>query len=340
MPLTRFPYGVSSYGAPIMPGPGVIPTVNTAQGPGVYFVNGDFGNDGYSGASPQQCIKSLDVAYNKCAGGNNEIVYLIGGTAAVSYSSAIASGGAGLVWAKNYTHLIGLTAPSRLGQRARITGGVSTVLLTPLLTVSGNSCLFQNVEIANVGSHATTSAVSVAVTGTRNTFINCQITSGIGALNVGAAMRALIIGGTTGGTGTTTADENFFQHCYIGDDTISKTSTSSEIEILGGSARVIFEDCIISTFGTGGNLYLTIGANGIDRFVMFDHCKFLNAYTFRGGTILTDAFAINAAPGGLVVICGGSIVTGATALSASDTAIFSGDPIPSVSGAKAIAMTW
>jgi hypothetical protein len=97
---------------------------------------------------------------------------------------------------------------------------------------------------------------------------------------------------------------------------------------------------MISTIGTGGNFYLTIGANGIDRFCLFDHCKFLNAYTFRGSTILTDAFAINAAPGGLVILTGGCIVTGATNLSASDTAIFSGDAIPSVSGAKAIAMTW
>jgi hypothetical protein len=343
MGLTHFNNGITSFGGVVLPFPGIVPSTTSGQGitpGGVYFVNGDIGNDGYKGTTPTQPFLTLDRAYTACYGGRNEIIYVLGGSAAVSFSSAYPASGAGLVWAKNYTHVIGLSGPNPIGGRARITNGASTVLMTPMIQVSGIGCLFQNLEFENVGSHATSAAVCIAITGVRNSFVNCQISGGVGALNVGAAMRSLLIGGITGGTGTNTADENYFNHCYIGLDTVPRTSTSSEIEILGGSARTVFENCMISTIGTGGNFYLTIGANGIDRFCLFDHCKFLNAYTFRGSTILTDAFAINAAPGGLVILTGGCIVTGATNLSASDTAIFSGDAIPSVSGAKAIAMTW
>lgn len=348
MPLTHFPDGIFT---PLLVGPNASIVVPTGSFPsnalqpngyaGVQFVNADSGNDSYGGLSPARPLQNLDTAYNRCGGGQNEVIYVLGGTKAVSFTSAIASGGAGLVWSKNHTHLIGLAGGNPIGGRARITSGVSTVLLTPMITVSGNGCRFENLEFENVGSHATTAAVCIAITGARNSFVNCQISGGVGALNVGAAMRSLLIGGTIGGTAVGPADENYFSHCYIGLDTVPRTGTgASEIEILGGSARTVFENCIISTIGNGAGFYLTIGALGIDRFCLFNHCMFMNAYTFRGQTILSDAFSINAGPGGLVVLTGGCIVTGATALSASDTAIFSGDPIPSVSGAKAIAMTW
>ena len=306
---------------------------------GVQFVSGDNGSDAFDGLTVNTPLKNLDTAYNRCSGGYNEVICVLGGTSSVNFSSAIASGGAGLVWSKNYTHCVGLTAPLALGQRARITGGASTNLFTPLIQVSGIGCHFENLEIANVGSDASKAAVALAVTGVRNVFKNCQISGGFTSTTAVAAMRSLILGGITNGTFTTAADENYFQHCYIGLDTISRSSTSAEIEIGGGSARVIFEDCTISTYGAGGNFFLKVGASGIDRFLKFIRCDFINAYTFSGGTILTDAFSMNAAPGGVVLMRSCAVV-GATALGSSDTAIFTADAIASVSGSKAIATTW
>src|SRR5208337_4356637 len=113
MPYTHFPYGVSSFGVPIMPGPGVVPNLKPNENPtkvsagysGVLFVCGDTGSDANTGFSPDVPLKNLDTAYNYTLGGRNEIIYVLGGTAAVSFSTAIASGGAGLAWSKNYTHL-------------------------------------------------------------------------------------------------------------------------------------------------------------------------------------------------------------------------------------------
>ena len=181
MSLTRFPYGVSSFGAPILPWPGLVPSTTSGQGQtpgGCYFVNGDIGNDGYGGTSPQQPFKTLDRAYNACYGGRNEVVYVLGGAASINFSSAIASGGAGLVWAKSYTHLVGLCGPGSSGQRAHISNGASTNLYTPLIQVSGNGCYFSNVEIFNGGADATKAAVALLVTGSYNAFQNCQISGG------------------------------------------------------------------------------------------------------------------------------------------------------------------
>ena len=325
-----------------MPGPGVIPTVGSTQGQGVYFVNGDFGNDGYSGTSPQQCIKSLDVAYNKCAGGNNEIVYLIGGSAAVSYSSAIASGGAGLLWSKNYTHLIGLNAGGMIGERSRITAGAtSATLLTPMIEFRGKGCLVQNVEFANGGSHATSAAVSVLVTGARNAFVNCQISGGLDATTAGnAACRSLVVSDAQGGGA---ADENYFNHCYIGLDTQSRTSTSSEVEFIGagstGIGRLVFENCVFSSYGTGGHFFLLYtGTNAIDRFSLFRGCQFINS-SLSGGTAMTYAFSIASTIGGLILLSN-CLLFGATNTSATKTDTYFDNAYATGTTAKAVIAGW
>lgn len=352
MALTHFPYGVFT---PLLVGPNasvVVPTgsfpsaANQMQGyQGVQFVSADKGNDSYNGLTPSRPLKNLDTAFSRCAGGQNEIIYVLGGTAAVSFSTGNSwsptSGSTGLAWNLNYTHLIGLAAPVWIGERARITGGASTNLFTPLITVSGNGCLFQNVEIANVGSDATAAAVAVAVTGVRNAFINCQIAGGFNSTSAGnAAMRSLLLGGTVGGTGTAAADENYFQHCYIGLDTIARSAANSEVEILNGSARVSFEDCMFSTYSSAGsNFFVTIGASGIDRFALFKRCQFMNAGTLSGGVALSDAFSFSGTPGGQILFTD-CLITGSTATSATKTAEYGDNAYAAATTAKAVNLSW
>lgn len=341
MPLTRFPFGVSSWGMPVLPGPVVVPNIipSKTSSPGVFFVNGDYGSDGNSGLTPNAPLKNLDTAYNLCYGGMNEIIYVLGGTAAVSFSTKIASAGAGLVWAKNYTHCIGLAAPVQVGQRARITNGASTLLLTPLIEVRGNGCLFQNLEIANVGSHATEAAVCLLVTGQRNAFINCQISGGLGALTPqNAACRSLVIGPGFAGT----PSENYFGHCYIGVDTVARTTTSSEIEIKGGAARTVFEDCKFSTYATGsgsGSFILTVDVNGIDRFLLLNRCQILNASVLSGGVALSNAFSLSAPSGGVILITG-CLFVGVTATAATKTDIYMDNAYATGTTALAVIAGW
>jgi hypothetical protein len=254
---------------PVLPGPGVVPNITPNQAPvgiaagytGILYVCGDTGNNANDGLTPATPLKSLDVAYNKTIGGRNEIIYVIGGAASVNLSSAIASGGAGLVWSKSYTHLIGLSAPGVSGQRAHISNGASTNLYTPLIQFSGNGCYVRNVEFFNGGAHATQAAVCVLVTGNYNVFDNCQISGG-GHATSGAdnSCRSLVVTGNGIGGG----GENTFRHCYIGLTTIKRGGVSTEIELTVNTPRNWFEDCTFATAATVTTVALiTIGANGI-----------------------------------------------------------------------------
>lgn len=324
----------------MIPGPGVIPSLASGQRPagapagytGVLFVCADTGSDANTGLTPQSPLKNLDTAYNMTAGSRNEIIYVIGGSAAVTYSSLVASGGSGLVWSKSFTHCIGLDSGPIIGQRARITNGVSTNLLTPLLSLTGSGCLFQNLEFFNGGAHATSAAVCIAITGSRNSFINCQISGGGDALNgADASCRSLTITGTGG--------ENFFKHCYIGLDTISRAAASSEIALATGTVRNVFEDCVISTYGTGSNLFMTVAASGIDRFLLFRNCQFMNASVLSGGTALTNAFSISGTAGGVVLLTT-CLIVGATATTSTKTCLYFDNAYATATTSKAVIAGW
>lgn len=339
--MPRFSNGV--FAPYFVPGASVpvVPSISNGQGlngVGVYFLDGANGNDGYDGSTPVTAFKTLDKAYSACLGGHNEIIYVLGSATSVNFSSKIASGGSGLVWAKTFTHLIGLCAPGMIGQRARISNGASTNLYTPLINVTGTGCVFQNLEFFNGGAHATQAAVCIAVNAVRTTFINCQISGGGHATAAGnAAMRSLTIGVTTN------SDECYFNHCYIGLDTIARTTTSVECAFgATGSARVAFEGCAFSTYATGsgsGAFFLSAGATSIDRFLLFRSCQFLNSSTLSGGVALTAALSVNASPGGVVLLTG-CLFVGATGLSASDAAIFSDNAYAAATTGKGVNLSW
>ena len=315
MPATRFPYGVSSFGAPVLPGPGVIPSLKLGYAPpsgtmagytGVLFVDGANGSDSNSGLSPTSALKNLDTAFYFTAGGYNEIIYVLGGASSVNFSTGNSwsptSGSTGLLWNKNQTHLIGLAAPGSSGSRAHISNGASTNLFTPLITVSGNGCYFSNIELFNGGANATQAAVCLLVTGSYNVFENCQISGGGHATSAADnSCRSLVLTGTgTGGGG-----ENTFRNCYIGLTTIPRGgSGNSEIELTAHTPRNWFERCTIAgaaTVATG--LLVKIGAGGIQDFVVFRDCIFINPGTSHGGqSIYTQAMSVNAAPDGVVML--------------------------------------
>lgn len=276
---------------------------------GVQFVSGDFGSDAFDGLTVNTPLKTLDTAYNRCIGGANEIVCALGGASSINFSSKIASGGAGLVWSKSYTHLIGLCENGASGQRAHISNGVSTNLYTPLIQVSGNGCLFRNIELFNGGADATKAAVCLLVTGNYNVFDNCQISGGghtTSATN--AACRSLVVTGTGAGGG----GENTFLHCYIGLSTIIRNTTSSEIEFTAATVRNVFEDCTIITWSSStGTLLVKIGAGGIQSSLVFRRCLFLGNNVEGSGATPAQALSINSAPGGVIATMG-CLVEGCT----------------------------
>jgi hypothetical protein len=304
MPYTNFPYGVTSFGLPVM---GAAPSIPVGSDSRYYFVDPTNGNDSNSGSSVTSPYKTLLKAYNQLRSGHWDGIFLIGYGSGTASAALVAT----LTWSVNYAFLVGLCAPTLGQQRARVSNGASTSLMTPLVALTGSGNIFKNLTFFNGGNHATSAAVCMNITGDNNYFENCQISGGGTVASAGnAAMRSLVIDGTGTGNG-----QNTFNNCQIGLDTILRNAVNYEIELKGGTPRNIFTACLIDHNGVAGSFFLLVGASGIDRYTMFRSCTFYN-YTGNGGALLTNAYSINAAAGGdiLMPYC---TVVGASALPAS-----------------------
>lgn len=305
--LTHFPNGASSFGLPLI---GAAPTIPVGSDSQYWFVDPSNGSDGNSG-SVVAPFKTITKAYAQLRSGHWDGIFLIG----YGSGNASATVTVPLVWSASSTFLIGLCAPSLGQQRARISNGASTTLVTPLVNFTGTSVIVQNIEFFNGGNHATSAAVCVVTGGGRNYFANCHFAGGGTVASAGnAAMRSLVIDGTNGGT-TTGTGENNFVHCTIGLDTILRNAVNYELEIKGNSPRNVFEGCFIDHNGVAGSFFLLIGAAGIDRYTLFNSCIFYN-YEGNGGAALTDAYNISASAGGDIIMQQCNII-GAAALPAS-----------------------
>ena len=282
MGLTNFPNGISSFGVPIT---GSIPT----QG-NVWFVKPISGSNGYDGKSPDRAFKTLAFALSAATANQNDIVYLYSegntGSATTDYQSAA------LDWNKNSVHLIGVNAGARIAQRSRIAQLSTVKTIENLFTVSAAGCLIANIEVfQGVASSTATSPVAVTISGERNHIVNCNF-SGIGDTSLDTAgARSLVLSGS----------ENLFEDCYIGLDTVIRTTAAAEVALSGSPTRNIFKDCVFSTYtSTTAFLPITVAAT-MDRFTMFDNCKFLAAAN------ITSSAAPAAVFGGSTASIGGVI---------------------------------
>lgn len=282
---TNFPNGVSSFGIPMLGG-GAIPFTGT-----YFFCDPANGNDGNSGKSPAKAVKTLYKAHSLCTSGKNDVVYLISdgattGTARLSAALAAtvdstATTGT-LTWSKSATHLIGICAPSSIGQRARIAPPSGTYTMATFgsgnfVVVSGAGCLFQNLSFSHGFSTGGASQICLTVSSaSHNVFVNCNILGAVDAASAQATTsRSLVL---------SQAHNNLFKGCVIGNDTVARTVANTTVEFIGGAggasgcARNIFEDCIFPVYATATTTLCLLGtaANAIDRFALFNKCIFIN----------------------------------------------------------------
>lgn len=261
-------------------------------------VNGLDTNNGQlaapSGAAGQGPVATLAAGYALLRSGYNDVLVLIGNGAATG-SARITS----FTWAKNAAHLIGVCAPSAVSQRARIANPTTAglTITANFFTVSGNGCLFSNLswfQGAGAGQTGIAAAICMTVSGQRNAFINCDV-EGMGDATAAtdAGSRNLKI----------SAGENYFKHCNIGLDTVTRTGANATVEISAAAARNIFEDCTFPIYSSDGLQYafLAAAAAALDRFTLFKNCTFINA-SGSGSTAIAELFHIVAASGGLALL--------------------------------------
>jgi hypothetical protein len=257
-----------------------------------YFVNETTGSDGNTGAADNP-FKTLTQALAKATAGNNDVIFLTG----TVHTTATTN------WSKNNVHLIGLSAPSD-NDRARISQ-TGTTLFTPLVNVTAQGCIFANIGTFHGFASANTQ-ICWAEAGGRNYYQSVQF---LGMGNATAAAQAGSRSLTVAGAG-----ENLFVDCTVGLDTITRaTNANASLEFLAGTPRNTFRNCLFQMLTSlATDVHVTVGADGLDRYALFDNCSFINAVESTSTTI-NAAITANAAAGGAILVQNG-LSLGATAI--------------------------
>ena len=227
----------------------------------VYIVdvaNGSDSNPGTSFASP---LASIEAAYALCTTNQHDVVLYVASSSGNNLAAAV-------TWSKSYTHLVGWCAPTHAAQRARIFQTSSLTGASPLLTVSGSGNIFKDFYIFQ-GVNDATSLINVEVSGGRNYFENVHFAGGghtAMSIDAGASLKV-------------TGEENLFEKCTIGVDTI--TSATGHVGILFDTSaqRNVFRNCMVTMHAghTGAAFVEVADADGVDRYTIFDNCMFLNS---------------------------------------------------------------
>ena len=233
----------------------------------VYFVDVANGAAGGGGKNPSDANSSVLTAYGYTTSAKNDSVILIGSGSAWAPAATLA-------WAKSYTHLIGASAPvPGMGQRARIEASASDDI-TPVITVSGTGNLFSNLKINNMHDAAADSGC-VLVSGGRNMFYNTMI-FGMGSTAAGARAGSWSV--------SVSGEENYFERCVIGCDTILRAAANSELKLSG--VRNQWSNCTFkSNSVTSGKFMVAVTNTGDLRCNIFEDCLFYNYATNHAATL-------------------------------------------------------
>lgn len=273
-----FQYGGLRARGPIFADGGVIGNIGIGN---VFFVDPTNGSDSRNGRTPRMAFATLAKGEDKLIANQNDTLFYIAGSSGINLEEE-------LVWNKSYTHLIGLCAPTTVAQRSRIFNKAGDAYDTAfaskaLLKVTASGCLFQNFYLFQGADKTNTYYGSCHVTGGRNHFLNVHF-AGLGATASGgnaahASSYALKLDG---------AEENLFERCTIGVDTIKRTADNAILAFDGDAKRNEFVGCKIVSWAETNTYCIgkLIDTGALDRWTHFEKCLFYNFWTNHGGNLL------------------------------------------------------
>lgn len=273
-----------------------------------YFVDATYGSDGNTGAADSP-LSTIPAAYAKCVEGQNDVVVLVQSPTTAAATTGTFRLSAQLEWAKSATHMVGMTAPTMIGQRARIsTASGATTNIADLIKITAQGCYFGNFSIFQGVGEAATAEQLCQITGQRNYFWNVAF-QGMGSAN-GAGQATSYCIYLNGGS------ENTFENCQIGVDTQSRTAANANIKLRSQATRNIFKGCIFPVYATATTPLIVdaAAASSIDRFAWFKDCLITNF----GTSALAAVVGFHASQGGFILVDNCS-AAGCTDWTASDT---------------------
>lgn len=272
-----------------------------------YFLDPANGNDGFDGKSISQAFRTLPVAYAALTANQNDVLYYLAGSSSISLSAQ-------LVWAKNYTHFIGICAPTGVAQRARIFQTAGDLNLSPLINITATGCMFKNLYIFQ-GVDDAQSLIAVQVTGGRNYFENVHFAGGGHATMAIDGAASLKLDG---------AEENLFYRCTLGVDTIDAATGTMALLLDSEAHRNEFKECRfrMRAGNSGAGFVEVVDTTGIDRDTLFDNCIFINNSTSND---MASAFVIPAMGEPRLILLKDCLFHNVTKLDASDRGVLFGN---------------
>jgi len=285
----------------------------------VIFCDAVNGNDGNQGGG-EDPVQTLTQAYSLATDGANDVIVIVGdgSTAATQRLSAQ------LVWAKDATHLIGMTAPAVGAKRARIsTANGATANIANLISVTAQGCIFANFSLFQGVGQAATAECLWQEAGQRN-YYNAVDFGGMGSAN-GAGQSGSYSLQLYGGSECT------FDGCFFGADTHDRSAANTNIQIRKNatptaSTRNLFRGCFFAMRATATTPTF-INANevgALDRYCWFQGCMFNNFGTSTIAAVVTP----NASQGGYIVMDNCTVVGAADWTAADSSVVYIAGPVP------------
>lgn len=225
----------------------------------VYYADAANGSDNNSGRTPQKAVQTLAQGYSLLTAGQNDVLVLLGGASTFTISDQ-------LEWAKSYTHIVGICAPTP-NARARISSSGNSTSTNGLLLVSADGCSFSNFRIYQ--SSATAACHALEITGDRNYFYNVTIQGQVNTTAAQGASSSLKLNG---------AEEFRFERCIIGTLTGAARTAGALLYLDGSCGKGDFINCDFQSASETAALELIayVDANAVDRGIIFRDCLFYN----------------------------------------------------------------
>lgn len=268
---------------------GVLDSSAISGGKLIYFDPVDGSNVSGTG-SHDAPYASLSAAYAQATSGKNDVLVFVSKT-----SSSVCRVDTAFTWGKSSTHLVSLGSGGVAGQYARL---APTLAVDPtfanFFTLSGHNCLFSGISFFHDFTSDPDNMIGVTVSGSRNTFRNCEIASKGKAAD--AAGRDLKFTGTT-------VDFNLFENCVIGNvagPTNPATGVSVEYAASTAAAGNIYKSCVFyNNSAAGGSAHFKASAGSFSKYILFDDCKFINGHASNAQD---DVFLVAASAGGWIIL--------------------------------------
>jgi hypothetical protein len=241
----------------------------------IFYVDGTNGSDTTgTGRTPSTALATVTAAYALTTNNNHDVIIIVPG-ASPGRTTEVAS----IIWANNFTHLIGNAAPIYNAPRAGVS--FSSAATSPCLTISGIGCIFKNLTITT----AADLNVLVSLTGARNYFNGVAFLSTNEVAGNDTAYRIVAFDSGDG--------ENLFDGCTFGYDSTPRTAANYTLGFEGGygNPRNIFKNCVFTIYADADAPRHAIVAHGsCDRYAYFENCLFTCNSDTTPPVVLTDVF--------------------------------------------------